>query len=188
MNKIKMGTQQFLNPRPAILVGTIVNNKPNFITVSWAGITNADPPTMSIAIRKNRYSLKGILGNKSFSVNIPSASQIKETDYCGVVSGAGQDKVKACDFKLFYGNLSNAPMIEQCPVNFECEVVREVDSGDHILIFGEIIESYISENCFKEGIPDIEKINPLCFCSFTSESMGYYKLGEFIGHTPYKNK
>ena len=183
MSKIKMGPQQLLNPRPAILVGTHIDGKPNFLTVSWAGITSADPPTMSIAIRNTRYSLRGIQESRQFSVNVPSVDMVKETDYCGVVSGSKSDKVKECGFKVFYGDLDKAPLIEQCPINIECEVLQIVALGDHSLIIGQIAESYITDDCFTGGIPDIRKINPLCFCTLTMKSMGYYAVGDWIAPT-----
>ena len=183
MSKMKMGPQQLLNPRPAILVGTHIDGKPNFLTVSWAGITSADPPTMSVAIRNIRYSLGGIQENRQFSVNVPSVSMVKETDYCGVVSGAQADKVKECGFNVFYGELDKAPLIEQCPINIECEVLQIVPLGDHSLVIGQIIESYITDDCFTGGTPDIRKINPLCFCTLTATSMGYYAVGDFIAMT-----
>ena len=182
-NKRKMGQQHLLNPRPAILVGTFMDGKPNFIAVSWTGITSAEPPTMSIAIRNIRYSLKGIQQNRMFSVNVPSASMVKETDYCGTVSGSEFDKAKECNFKIFYGVLKKTPLIEQCPINLECEVLQSIALGDHTVFIGKIVETYISENCFTNGIPDIRKIDPLCFCTLTDRSMGYYKLGKFVTKT-----
>ena len=181
--KQKMGLQQLLNPRPAVLVGTFMDGKPNFITVSWAGITSKEPPTMAIAIYNMRYSLKGIQQNKTFSVNIPSVSMVKETDFCGNKSGAEFDKVKECNFKIFNGSLKNTPLIEQCPMNLECEVIKIIPIGDHTVLIGQIVETYISSDCFTEGIPDIRKIDPLCFCTITNESMGYYKIGDFVAQT-----
>ena len=183
LKKIKMGTLQFLNPKPVVLIGTVIDDKPNFLTVSWTGITSSNPPTMSVSIRNIRYSLKGIQENKTFSVNIPSVKMVKETDYCGSVSGSKYDKVKECEFKIFYGNLDNAPLIEQCPINIECKVFQTIVIGDHSIIIGEIIESYINENCFTKDLPDIKKIDPMCFCTLTTKAMGYYKLGDFIAGT-----
>ena len=45
------------------------------------------------------------------------------TDYCGTVSGHITDKSML--FKVFYGETSSVPMIEECPVNLECRVVHE---------------------------------------------------------------
>ena len=183
INKVKMGALQLLNPRPVVLIGTVLDGKPNFLTVSWAGITSADPPTMSVAIRKIRYSLAGIEKSGTFSVNMPSEDMVNETDFCGNFSGADRDKVSECNFNIFYGKLKQAPLIEQCPVNIECEVIRKIELGDHFLFIGKIIETYVSDSCFTEGIPDLRKIKPLCFCTFTTDAMGYYKIGKFIADT-----
>ena len=183
IKKTKMGAQQWLNSKPVVLVGTVIDGKANFITVSWAGITSDNPPTMSIAIRNIRYSLKGIKENMTFSVNIPSADLVKETDYCGTLSGSVHNKVQECGFKIFYGKTKDAPMIEQCPINMECEIFKIIDIGDHSVIVGKIIESYFTTDCFTNEVPDIRKINPLCFCTFTTKSMGYYKIGELVAGT-----
>jgi flavin reductase (DIM6/NTAB) family NADH-FMN oxidoreductase RutF len=183
IQKIKVGPQQLLNPKPVVLVGTIVDDKPNFITVSWIGSTSANPPTLSIAIRTVRYSLKGIQQNMTFSVNIPSVNMVNETDYCGSVSGSNFNKIEECHFKLFKGILNGAPLIEQCPINMECEVLQITEIGDHSVITGIIKEAYITDDCITNGIPDIKRINPLCFCTLTTESMGYYRVGEFVAHT-----
>ncbi len=45
-----------------------------------------------VAINKGRYTLRGIRENRTFSLNIPSENQVVETDHCGLVSGANEDK------------------------------------------------------------------------------------------------
>ncbi len=183
MNKIKMGPIQLLIPKPVILAGTFMDGKANFITVSWAGAASENPPTISMAIRNTRYSLRGIKENLTFSVNIPSDEMVHETDYCGTVSGEKFDKALECGFKIFYGKVPNAPLIEGCPVNMECEVFEIINVGDHSLVIGKIMETYINDYCFTKNLPDIKKINPMCFCTLTSKSMGYYKVGDFIPQT-----
>ncbi|MEX0845374.1 MAG: flavin reductase family protein [Balneolaceae bacterium] len=179
--KKKIGAQHLLNPQPAVLVGTYYDGKPNFITISCAGITSAEPPTIYIAINHIRYSLKAIQEHKTFSVNVPSASLVKETDYCGQVSGADHDKAKECDFEIFNGTLKNAPLIGQCPINFECEVIQQISVGEQTVIIGKILESYLSEDCYTDGLPDLRKINPLSYCSATAGTGGYFNLGELAG-------
>ncbi len=63
---------------------------------------------------------------------------IRETDYCGIISGSRVAKVKACQFKVFYGKLDNAPLIEQCPINLECKVVHILDLGVIHLLSAEL--------------------------------------------------
>lgn len=182
MGKVKLGPKQWLYPLPVILAGTYIDDKPNFITVSWASLTSDEPPTMSIAIRNVRYSLSGFKQNMTFSANIPSANMVKETDYCGIVSGSKHDKGKDCDFSIFYGNLKHAPLIEQCPINIECEIIHIVALEDHSLIIGKIIETYVTDDCLTNEALDIKKINPLSICSSVPESTGYYPIGDFIAN------
>jgi flavin reductase (DIM6/NTAB) family NADH-FMN oxidoreductase RutF len=112
----------------------------------------------------------------AFSVNVPSVDLVKETDYCGIATGPDVDKVKVCQFNVFYGKLDTAPLIDQCPVNLECKVVHILDLGSHDLIVGRIEETHVSDDCLTEGKPDVNKIKPLVY-----SANQYYALGENIG-------
>jgi len=178
MSKILMGPQTLIYPMPALLVGANVDDKPNFMAVAWGGIANGEPPMISVAIRHQRYTLKGIKQNMTFSVNVPSTDVVKETDYCGIISGAKVNKAQVCRFKVFYGRLDKAPLIEQCPVNLECKVVHILDLGSHSLVIGQIEETHVSDNCLTDGKPDVNKIKPFIYT--TSPAIQYQALGKVI--------
>ena len=178
MNKILMGPQTLIFPMPTLLVGANVDAKPNFMAVAWGGIAGGAPPMISVAIRHSRYTYKGIRQNMTFSVNIPSTDMVKETDYCGIASGSKVDKVEVCQFKVFYGKLENAPLIEQCPISLECRVVHILDMGSHSLVVGRVEETHVSESCLTDGKPDVSKIKP--FAYVTSPAQQYQALGEVI--------
>ena len=158
------------------MIGVNVDGKPDFTTVAWTGVAASVPPSITIALQHHRHSLKGVRQNMSFSVNIPSAELVKETDYCGLASGARVDKAADCGFSVFYGKLKNAPFIEQCPINHACEVIQILNLGSHELIVGRIVESHASEECLVKGRPDPAKVKPFLFAGF-----GYYGIGEHLG-------
>jgi flavin reductase (DIM6/NTAB) family NADH-FMN oxidoreductase RutF len=114
MEKIKFGPQTLLYPMPAVLVGANINEKPNFMTAAWCAIAAHKPPAVSVAIRKERYTLEGVRENATFSINVPSSDMVKKTDYCGVYSGKKNDKSQI--FKVFYGDLKNSPPHSGMPV------------------------------------------------------------------------
>ncbi len=178
MGKLLIGPQTLIYPMPALLVGANVDDKPNFMAVAWGGIANGEPPMISVAIRHQRYTLKGIKQNMTFSVNVPSTDMVKETDYCGIISGAKANKAEVCRFKVFYGKLDKAPLIEQCPINLECKVVHILDLGSHSLVIGRIEETHVSDSCLTEGKPDINKIKPFTYT--TSPASQYQALGDVI--------
>jgi flavin reductase (DIM6/NTAB) family NADH-FMN oxidoreductase RutF len=178
MSKTMLGPQTLLYPTPALLIGADVDGKPNFMTAAWAGIANSEPPMISVAIRHIRHTLKGIKQNMTFSANIPSTDLVMETDYCGIISGSKADKAKDCKFKVFYGKLESAPLIEQCPVNLECKVVHMLDLGSHLLVIGKIEETHVSDSCLTNDRPDANKIKPLIFTMAPSRQ--YQALGEVV--------
>jgi flavin reductase (DIM6/NTAB) family NADH-FMN oxidoreductase RutF len=178
MNKILMGPQTLIYPMPALLVGATVNDKPNFMTVAWGGIANGEPPMISVAMRHTRYTLRGIKQNLTFSVNVPSTNMVREIDYCGLTHGSQVNKVEACQLKVFYGKLGNAPLVEQCPINLECKVVNILDLGSHSLVIGRIEETHISEDCLTHGKPDVNKIKPLSY--IRAPAQRYQALGKVI--------
>jgi flavin reductase (DIM6/NTAB) family NADH-FMN oxidoreductase RutF len=141
MKKSKLGPEPLILPMPALVVGANVNEKPNFMIASWCGIAAYKPPAITIAMNKARYTLKGIRENGTFSVNVPSCEMVKKADYCGIYSGRKRDKSQI--FKTFFGELKTAPLIEECPINLECKALHYLDMRTHILIVGEIIETYI---------------------------------------------
>jgi len=179
MNKTKIDIMPPLYPHPTVIVGADVDGKPDFVTV--AGITAAcvTPPWMAIALNRVRHSLKGVRENMAFSVNIPGTALVKETDYCGIATGAKTDKAKDCNFKVFYGEVAGAPFIEQCPINIGCTAEHILKLGSHYLIAGPIKEILVSEDCMTDGKPDASKIDPIVYMTYPAGT--YNKVGEFLG-------
>jgi len=167
--KKSIGPKNVLYPTLTTLVGAQINGKPNYLTIAWVGIVNRSH--LSISLGKSHFTNQGIRKNKTFSVNIPPIDLVKETDYCGLVSGKNVDKSGV--FKTFYGKLETAPMIEECPINLECRLVKTVDFPGNELFIGEIVETYCEEEVFTEDYIDFAKVQPLLYIT-TDKS--YWKL------------
>ena len=176
MPKTKLGADVFLYPMPVTLVGANVNGKPNFLTVAFCGIMNPHPPVIYAALNKSHHTNPGIKQNRTFSVNVPSADMVRATDYCGLASGHDVDKSGL--FQVFYGELETAPMIEECPLNMECRLIKSIDLRMDEVFMGEIVQSYGDESYLTEGLPDVRKLDPM---AFTIHDNSYWKLGEKVG-------
>ena len=177
MSKATLGNKPFLYPMPVTIVGADIEEKPNFLTVAYIGIVNAKPGMVAFGSNRKHYTNKGILANRTFSINIPSRDQLEITDYVGLYSGAKIDKSHL--FEVFYGKFGNAPMISSCPLNLECRVTDVLDRGglDEIIV-GEIIESYCEERYLTGGYPDVEKMKPALFSMYDNR---YFSIGEYLG-------
>ena len=179
MAKVLIAPQPLICTTPTVLVGAVVDGKPNFMAVAWCGVANSVPPMVSVAIRPQRHTFRGIIKTREFSVNVPSTEQVKETDYCGMVSGAKVDKVAVCGFKVFYGRLKDAPLIEQCPVNLACKVEHIIELGTHQLVIGRVEETHVTDTCLNDGRPDFNRIKPIIYAAGVPSE--YYAFGKSLG-------
>jgi flavin reductase (DIM6/NTAB) family NADH-FMN oxidoreductase RutF len=175
MGKIQTDFKKLRYPLPITLVGAIIDGKPNFLTIAFFAILSHSPPIVSVSLYKNHHTVRGIKESEAFSVNIPSVNMVKITDYCGIVSGRKVDKSNL--FKSFYGQLNTAPMIEECPLNFECKLIRIIESGNNLIFLGEVVSTYANEEVLSDGVPDIHAIDPLVLFGSVYHS---WKLGTEI--------
>ena len=158
MDKVKIENNAFVYPMPMVLAGAMVDNKPNFMAVGWVSRVNFTPPMIGISLGKAHYTNGGIHQNRAFSVNVPGMDLIEKVDYCGLVTGKTTDKSQI--FDVFYGELKNAPLIRECPLGMECQLVQTVDMPSNTLFIGQILGAYTEERFLTGGKPDILKINP----------------------------
>ena len=169
--KIELGAKNCLYPLPTVLVGALVNGKPNYTTIAHVGIMDLE--SVSLSMNKHHYTNAGIKTNKTFSINMPSTKLVKETDYCGLVSGKNNEKADL--FKTYYGKLKTAPMIEQCSINMECELIKTVDFPNHDIFMGKIIATYCDETVLTDNEVDFEKVQPILF---VMNDQSYWSLGK----------
>ena len=168
--KTCIGPKNCLYPLPTTLIGANVNEKPNFTAIAHVGIM--DLGSVSLGMAKAHYTNKGIKENKTFSVNIPSEKMVEKTDYCGLVSGREVNKGEL--FETFYGKLKTAPMIEECPINMECELIKTVDFPNHDIFIGRIVATYCDDKVLENGVIDFSKVKPILF---VMNDRSYWKLG-----------
>lgn len=175
--KIRLGTTPYVFPMPTVLIGSLIDGNPVFLTVSFIGIVQQSPPLISISLTDNHFTNKGIRENKTFSINIPNTRMLAKTDFVGMNSGSLIEK--SALFSVFYGELETAPLIEEAPVNMECRLIDISSPGKYTELFiGEIIRTYSSENYIRKGQPDLKKLDPILF---SLHSKGYYRIGRRIG-------
>ncbi|BCS95246.1 flavodoxin [Desulfoluna limicola] len=174
------GGANLLYPSLTTIVGAVLDGKPNWMAIAHVGIMNHGgkdvPHYISISCHPSHHTNEGIREHGEFSVNIPGRSLMEKADYVGIVSGKTRDKSGL--FDTFQGTLNHAPMIKECPVTMECRVAQKVIVGEHEVFIGEIVGSYVAEECFENGKPDLKKVDPILF-DFTR--IRYWSLGEYIG-------
>jgi len=155
----RMVGKSHIGPNSSVIVGALVNGKSNYLTLGHSGGMSINPAIVYISVNKVHYTNAGIKENGYFSVNIPSKNIVQKMDYVGLVSGRDVDKSGV--FTAFFGSVDKAPMIEECPANILCKVINTVDLPNNEVFIGEIVETYVNQDCLTDDKPDINKISPI---------------------------
>ena len=110
-----------------------------------------NPPSVMVGIKPEKYTYELITSKKEFGINIPTKEQLDKVHICGTVSGRNEDKYKKACLTPRKGNKINSYIIEECPVNLECQVVHQIEyEGSHKWFIGEIKEVHIDEEYIRD--------------------------------------
>ena len=171
-----------LYPVPAVMVSCCRSGeRPNIITVAWAGTVCSEPPMLSISVRKERYSYDIIRESGEFAVNLVNRDLVRAADYCGVKSGRDVDKFGEMELTPMQSQRIAAPGIAESPVCLECRVVKQLPLGSHDLFLAEILTVSVDGQYLDEK----GKFH-LNSCGLTAYSHGeYFALGEKLGSFGY---
>jgi len=174
-----------LFPCPVVLVTCVDSSeKPNIITLVWAGTVCSDPPTLGLGIRPHRYSYKLIEDSREFVVNIPNKDLLEKVDFCGMVSGKDVDKFSETGLTGVPAEKVKPPLIRECPANMECVLRKKIPLGTHHLFLGEIVSVHLDEDILDDkGEIDFTKVTP-----FTYNDGEYWSLHKKIGTYGFSKK
>ena len=181
--KISLDPSTLLSPLPVVLVSCRgradgENNKPNLITLAWAGVINSDPPMVSISVRKSRYSHQLISETGEFVINLVHEPLLRATDYCGVKSGRDTDKFVDCNLTPVEADgLRTAPAVAQSLLTLSCRVNQVLELGSHDCFLAEVIAVQAAADLFdRQNRLCLDKAGLVAYCHGN-----YHGIGEMLG-------
>lgn len=184
--KIIFPPSTILNPVPVVMVScagkdpSIKNERPNIITIAWAGTICSEPSMLSVSIRKSRHSHTLISSSGEFVVNLVGESLLKACDYCGVKSGSDEDKFLSCGLTAAPADkMTYAPMIAEAPISISCLVRQVIELGSHDMFIAEVVSVTVSKDILDEtGKICLENAGLVCYSHGDYNALGK-KLGFF---------
>ena len=172
--KKDIGNSLALYPTPLVVVGAMVEGKPNWLLVGHLGIIGHDHIMVSLAA--GHYTNRGIKEAQKLSVAIVDEAMLEKADYVGCVSGSKEDKSGVFAYHL---SESGVPIIEAAPVVMECAVTDIYNTAGFESFICTIGHVYAEETVVDEKNKiDYRKLKPVLFEMPTYE---YLRTGEVIG-------
>jgi flavin reductase (DIM6/NTAB) family NADH-FMN oxidoreductase RutF len=163
MGKREVGLDDFstettkILAKPGCLLVSGSLGKPNVMTIGWGLIGKLwGKDVFMVAVRPSRHTFGLIEESGEFTVNVPAKGMEKVAAYCGTKSGRDVDKFKEQGMTALASKKIGAPIIEECPINYECKVIYKEkfvpehvpdeakkgfykDGDFHTIYFGEIV-------------------------------------------------
>lgn len=185
MGKMTWKPGNMLYPVPPVMVSCErPGEKPNIITVAWAGTVCTSPAMLSISVRPERYSYDIIKETGEFVVNLTTKRLAYATDFCGVKSGRDMDKYQEMHLTPLPSQVIQAPGIAESPVNIECRVKQILELGSHHMFLAEVVSVTVDDQYLDEN----GKFHLSAADLITYSHGEYYELGKLLGTFGYSVK
>jgi flavin reductase (DIM6/NTAB) family NADH-FMN oxidoreductase RutF len=127
-----------------IVVAKDKNGKANPVTLGWSMFASGTPPMLAIALYKGHYSIKCIRHSKCFTLAFPSSDMADAALYFGSHSGRDVDKFANFPCKTVPAKKINSVLLADAVANFECTLVKQVLTGDHVIFVGLVVCSHVN--------------------------------------------
>lgn len=144
-------------PSHIVLVSTVSKEGvPNVAPFGMFMIASSKPPMVALGISPKSDTYRNIINTKEFVVGIPEIKCLDKVYKAG-------DKVAPIVNEFEYAGLTpynatevKAYRIEECCVNIECTLNWIQESGNHMIICGNVVGADINEEIFVKAKTNIE--------------------------------
>ena len=169
------GKKTIITPLPVVIIGTYdENGVPNAMNAAWAGQIDSHQIIISLAKHKTTDNL--LLKNE-FTVSFATKNTAAASDYFGIESGKGINKIEKAGFHVTKGEYTDAPVFAEYPLTLECKVVEMKPDTEGYLLIGETVNMTVHESILTDGKIDLGKMEPIMFDSAMNK---YRVVGEIV--------
>ena len=112
----------------------------------WHMTTSHDPFMVAISLHFGRFTNELIRRSKEFILAFPGENQAGITLELGSISGRDTDKIEKYGLTAVAADFCSTPIIEECIVNLECKLAHTLDTGDHTVFVGQVMQYWEAGN------------------------------------------
>ncbi|MBI2105654.1 flavin reductase [Candidatus Woesearchaeota archaeon] len=112
------------------------------LTTAWVNRASFKPNSVMVSIGRNRKGYNELLDCEIFCVNILGNEHLEIARHFGDTNGNNINNFKDLEFKFME---NGSPVLKNCVAAFECKLVKKIDAGDHVVLFGEVLNGIDQE-------------------------------------------
>jgi flavin reductase (DIM6/NTAB) family NADH-FMN oxidoreductase RutF len=112
-------------------------------TVNWVTQTSFKPPLVVVGVKEGTHPYEVIKAAGSFALHPIGADQQQVAeDFFRTVAPSG-NQLGALTFRP---GVTGAPVINELPAYWECQLRQVVEQGDHHVFLGEVVEAGVNSD------------------------------------------
>ncbi len=120
------------------------------MVVSWVSQVSYSPPLLMVALRQNRKAIPAIKETALFSLSLLQAGQ---ESYIPRIKTATDPQT----FPFIDAGTGSAPFVREALASFSCRLFTTMETGDHVLMIGEVLSASVSPGGKALSTPDYGK-------------------------------
>ncbi|MCK9296621.1 MAG: flavin reductase family protein [Desulfobulbaceae bacterium] len=133
-----------LEPGPVVLVSTARAVRANIMAMSWHTMLDFEPPVLACVISGNNFTFEILEETGECVINIPTVELAEKVVGCGNTSGRELDKFQHFGLTPAPASTIQAPLIDECYANLECQVVdRQMVTAYNLFIL-EVVKAWLN--------------------------------------------
>ena len=127
------------------VIGVSAMGRDNAFTAAWVMQSSFDPPMLALSINPDHSSYALLKASGCFTVNVLGKGKKDLALHFG--TPRCKDKLDSLNW---HESGCGAPILDDALAWFECGVVGELASGDHVLVLGKVVNGGLLDS---EGLP-----------------------------------
>ena len=122
------------------VIGVAHDDRRNAFTASSVVHVSFRPLLLALSVNPEHASYPILAASQVFAINVLRADQQSLAGHFGTQSCRTVDKLASIPWRE---GRTGAPVLLDALAYFECEVIREVEAGDHRLVIGRVVDGAV---------------------------------------------
>lgn len=150
---------KLIAPRPTVCVSTIDENGiSNVAPYSFATPLSFNPPLIGISVGKGKDTIQNAKKSGDFVVAPLTKSWMREGIKSEISVESDISEFEEAELTESESGDVKSPSIKEAPVNIECVYEKDLETGDHQLLVGKVVNISAKENAIKDNRINLEKL------------------------------
>ena len=128
--------------RISLVISADAGGKPNLMPATWFMRTSGKPALFAVSLHKGRHTYSLIEARKEFVLALPGPGMEKVVSHAGKSTGRKEDKFSSLGLVSLPPSVIGVPLLDGAAANFECRVVSTHETGDHVIVVGEVVAAH----------------------------------------------